>query len=172
MQKSLALRNLPIEALTCLHRTEKAKITSVEKIRKVGDSLPCIKPEELTVLTDEWRIYAETDIPEEWAQKDGLAVGVDQYWSKVLKLKSVSGSQKFSVLGKVSKCALSLSHGDADNERSLSINKNTLSKERSSLSITALNGMRAVEDGVRNEGGLSSEEFSQGILGTYRRKKE
>ena len=88
------LRNPLIEALTCLHPAEKAKITSVEKIRKVGDSLPCIKPEELTVLTDEWRIYAETDIPEEWAQKDGSAVRVDQYWSKVLKLKSVSGSQK------------------------------------------------------------------------------
>ena len=69
-----------------------------------------------------------TDIPEEWAQKDGSAVRVDQYWDKVLKLKSVSGSQKFSVLGKVIKCALSLYHGNADNERSLSINKNTLSK--------------------------------------------
>ena len=116
MQKSLALRNPLIEALTCLHPAEKAKITSVEKIRKVGDSLPCIKPEELTVLTDEWRIYAETDILEEWAQKDGSAVRVDQYWSKVLKLKSVSGSQKFSMLGKVIKCALSLTHGNADNK--------------------------------------------------------
>ena len=81
----MAHRNPLIEALTCLHPVEKAKITSVEKIRKVGDSSPCIKPEELTVLTDEWRIYAETDIPEEWAQKDGSAVRVDQYWSKVLK---------------------------------------------------------------------------------------
>ena len=116
MQKSLVLRNPLIEALTCLHHTEKAKITSVEKIRKVRDSLPCIKPEELAVLTDEWRIYTETDILEEWAQKDGSAVRVDQYWNKVLKLKSVSGSQKFSMLGKVIKCALSLSHGNADNE--------------------------------------------------------
>ena len=126
--------------------------------------MPCIKTEELTVLTDEWRIYAETDIPEEWAQKDGSAVRVDQYWSKVLKLKSVSGSQKFSMLGKVIKCALSLSHGNTDNERSLSINKNTLSKERSSLSITALNGLRAVEDGVRNEGGLSNVAVNKGML--------
>ena len=126
--------------------------------------MPCIKPEELTVLTDEWRIYPETDIPEEWAQKDGSAVRVDQYWSKVLKLKSVSGSQKFSMLGKVIKCALSLSHGNADNERSLSINKNTLSKERSRLSITALNGLRAVEDGVRNEGELSNVAVNKGML--------
>ena len=68
------------------------------------------------------------------------------------------------MLGKVIKCALSLSHGNADNERSLSINKNTLSKERSILSITALNGLRAVEDGVRNEGGLSNVAVNKGML--------
>ena len=45
MQKSLALGNPLIKALTCHHPAEKAKIISVEKIRKVGDSLPCIKPE-------------------------------------------------------------------------------------------------------------------------------
>ena len=45
MQKSLALRNPLIKALTCHHPAEKAKIISVEKIRKVGDSLLCIKPE-------------------------------------------------------------------------------------------------------------------------------
>ena len=102
----------------------------------------------------------------------------------MLKLKSVSGKVKNSaVLGNVIKCALSLSHGNVDSERSLSINKNTFSKEKSSMSITALNGLSLVEDGVRNEGGLSnvavnqghasiSEEFSQGILGTYRRSKK
>ena len=103
-------------------------------------------------------------ILEEWAQKDGSAVRVDKYWSKVLKLKSVSGSQKFSVLGNVIKCALSLSHGNADSERGLSINKNTLSKERSSMSITALNGLSLVKDGVRNEGGLSNVAVNKGML--------
>ena len=68
------------------------------------------------------------------------------------------------MFGKVIKCALSLSHGNADNERSLSINKNTLSKVRSSLSITALNGLRAVEDSVRNEGGLSNVAVNKGML--------
>ena len=82
----------------------------------------------------------------------------------MLKLKSVSGSQKFSVLRKVIKCALNLSHGNADNERSLSINRNTLSKERSNLSITALNGLGAVEDGVRNEVGPSNVAVNKGML--------
>ena len=86
----------------------------------------------------------------------------------MLKLKTVSGSQKFIVLGKVIKFALSLYHGNADSERNLSINKNTLSKERSSLSITALNGLRAVEDGARNEGGLSNEAVNKGMLVSVR----
>ena len=39
-----------------------------------------------------------------------------------------------------------------------------MSKERSSLSITALNGLRAVEDGVRNEGGLSNIAVNKSML--------
>ena len=36
-----------------------------------------MKPEELTLLTGEWRMYAETDIPEEWVQKeDGTPAGL------------------------------------------------------------------------------------------------
>ena len=48
-----------------------------------------MKPEELTLLTDEWRIYAETDIPQEWVQKeDGTPVRIYQYWNQVLQLKT------------------------------------------------------------------------------------
>ena len=50
---------------------------------------------------------------------------------------------------------LVLSHGNADNERSLSVNKKTLTKERSNLSIITLNGLRAREDGVKSLNGLS-----------------
>ena len=49
-----------------------------------------MKPEELTLLTDEWRVYAETDIPQEWVQKgDGTPVRIDQYWNQVLQLKTI-----------------------------------------------------------------------------------
>ena len=63
IQKSLALRNLLIEALACLHPDQKTGIRSSQKLRVVESSLPCVKPEELTLLTDEWRVYAKTDIP-------------------------------------------------------------------------------------------------------------
>ena len=46
----------------------------------------------------------------------------------------------------------------------MSINKNVLSKERSSLSITALNGLRALEDGVRHEDGLRNVSVNKGML--------
>ena len=56
MQKSLALRYLLTEVLACLHPDQKTGIRSIQKIRVVGRSLPCVKPVELTLLTDEWRV--------------------------------------------------------------------------------------------------------------------
>ena len=123
MQKSLELRNPLVETISCLQPEQRTKDSSLQKIRLVGSELSCV--------TDEWRMYAETDIPEEWIQQEGgSVVRVDHYWHKVLQLKTSLGKQKFDVLVKTVKCALSLSHGNADNERSLSVNKKTLTKER------------------------------------------
>ena len=70
-------------------------------------------------------------------------------------VKNTTRKQMLDVLAKTVKCALSLSHGNADNERSLSVNKKTLTKERSNLSTITLNGLRAREDGVKSLNGLS-----------------
>ena len=151
MQKSLALRKLLIEALACLQPDQKTGIRSIQKLRE------CVKPEELTLLTDEWRVYAEKDIPQEWVQRkmehlsELINTGI-----KFCSWRLPLGSQKFSVLAKTVKCALGLSHGNADNEGSLSVNKKTLSKERSGLSIVTLNGLGAIDDGIRNVNGLSN----------------
>ena len=75
-------------------------------------------------MIDEWRVYAERDIPAQSLQKDeGSFVTVDHYSDKVLQLKDALGRERFCVLAKVIKCAISLSHGHADTERSLSVNK-------------------------------------------------
>ena len=70
MQKSLELRNPLVEAMSCLQPEQRTKDSSLQKIRLVGSQLPCVKPEEVILLTDEWRMYAETDIPEEWIQQE------------------------------------------------------------------------------------------------------
>ena len=107
MQKSLELRNPLVEAMSYLQPEQRTKDSSLQKIRLVGSLLPCVKPEEVILLTDEWRMYAETDIPEEWIQQEGgSVVRVDHYWHKVVQLKTHLGKQKFDVLAKTVKCAL------------------------------------------------------------------
>ena len=72
MQKSLELNNSLVEALRCLHPDERDKEAPIRKIRVVGNSLPGVITEELTILTDEWQMYAEMNIPQDWLQqKDG-----------------------------------------------------------------------------------------------------
>ena len=83
-------------------------------------------------------------------------------------MKSVVGSQRFCVLAKVIKCGLSLSHDNGDNERSSSVNKKTLSKEKTSLSITTLNGLRTTEDGIRNMDGLSNVNVSKNMFSSVK----
>ena len=135
------------------------------EIRVLGSYLPSVKSEELILLTDEWRIYAEIDIPQDWIQKeDGSVARVDHYWNKVLQLKTQLGSQRFSVLAKAVKCALTVSHGNADNEGSLSVNKKTLTKVRATLSTTTLNGLRATEDGIKSMNGLSNISVTKAML--------
>ena len=81
-------------------------------------------------------MYAEMNIPQDWLQqKYGKTVRVDHYWNKVLQSKSAIGSPYFNILAKTVKCELSLSHGNSDNEQSLSQNKKTLTKERTGLQL-------------------------------------
>ena len=92
--------------LSCLQPEQRTKDSSLQKIRLVGSQLPCVKPEEVILLTDEWRMYAETDIPEEWIQQeDGSVVRVDHYWHKVLQLKTPLGKRKFDVLVNTKVCS-------------------------------------------------------------------
>ena len=76
------------------------------------------------------------------------------------------------MLAKTVKCALGLSHGNTDNERSLSVNKKTLSKERSGLSIVTLNGLQATDDGIGIVNGLSkivvTKEMLSSVKGSYK----
>ena len=60
------MNNSLVEALGCLHPDERDKEASIQKIRIVGNSLPCVKTEELTLLTDKWKMYAEMKIPQDW----------------------------------------------------------------------------------------------------------
>lgn len=77
---------------------------------------------------------------------------IDHYWSKVLAVKTASGTIMFPTLGKLVKACLCLSHGNADVERSLFIAKHVLGPERTGLTEESINGLRSVKDAVESSG--------------------
>ena len=65
--------------------------------------MSCGKPEEMTILADELRIYAEVGIPKQWMKIDDRScVTVGHYWNNIFKMKTLFESLKFSVLEKLS----------------------------------------------------------------------
>ena len=70
----------------------------------------------------------------------------------MLKIKTTSGETKYSQLQKVLKSALSLQNGNAAVERSVSDNKNTLTKERIGLLPETLIGLRRMKEFARYKG--------------------
>ena len=152
----LPIDNELLRALSCLHPNNRQQASGVKKIKYVAEKMPCVKTEEISSVVDEWKLYMEVEIPKSWykVEHDDYeeVKRVDEYWAKVLALKNTISEAKFPLLAKVVKCSLSLSHGNADTERSLSCNKRMLTSERTSMSATSINGCRAVKDGVRTKG--------------------
>ena len=121
-----------LKSLSCLLPDQGNSSSS--KIAVVASELPCCNEGEISSVLDEWKVYQELDIPEDWkVTKEGTNAQVDIYWAKVLGVKDPFGQPRFKTLSKVVKCALTLSHGIADTERSLSQNKKVVTKEKSSM---------------------------------------
>ena len=103
-------------------------------------------------------MYREAEIPKDWTEetmKDGSKkfFRVDEYWANVISLKNAAGNDKFKVLPKEIKCALTLANGNADTERSLSVNKKIITKQRVNTNQSTLIGIRLARDGVKCAGG-------------------
>ena len=98
---------------------------------------------------DEWKMYREEDVAEKFIYDENDNIQrIDHYWNEVLSRKTAAGVLKFQVLKKVVTSTLSLFHGNADVERSLSINRKLLTAKRTLLSEEALNGLRITRDAV------------------------
>lgn len=80
--------------------------------------------------------------------KDGKLVRIDHFWNSVLGIKNASGQLKYPYLKKVVITCLCLPHGNADVERSLSVNKKLVTPERSLLSEESINGLRLTRDAL------------------------
>lgn len=89
---------------------------------------------------------------------------IDHYWADVFQEKSKQGKFKYSVLQKLVKSLLSLAHGNADVERSLSANKKTVTPDKASLGDLTINGLRSVKDHVKVCGVTQNVQITKGLL--------
>ena len=82
----------------------------------------------------------------------------------MFKIKKTSGETKYNQPQKVVKSVLSLQNANAAVERSLSDNKNTLTKERIGLLPETLIGLRRTKEYARDKGGSHCIVFTQNML--------
>lgn len=168
LRSSLPLSNTFLEDLKCLSPEGRSQPESEQSIRRIARKLrQIVNDDEITSVVDEWKMYAIDDIPLAWRVKkidstddeDPSAepiekpAPIDDYWAKVLHLTNASGQKKYCTLGKVVRASLSLSHGNADVERSFSINKKVVTPDRVRLGQDTLCALRLVKEAIRINGG-------------------
>ena len=167
LQNNLPLQSTLLKDVSCLAPNVRNKEWTVNAIGRLAAKLPhMVSEREVSLVKDQWKLYQAEDIPEEWHTDILMDVPkrLDHYWAKVLKIKSESGTKKYSLLSKVVKSCLSLHNGNASVERSLSDNKNTLTSERTKLSDEALMGLRKAKEHARSCGGAHNvNTLSKGI---------
>lgn len=155
LQQKLPLDSTLLNDLMCLNPLLRGKSPS-DHILRIARLMPhVISEESISLLRDEWNLYtADEDIQESWfMDDDGGYKRLDSYFVNVFNLKTPSGAPRYVHLPKVVKTCCSLQNGNAPVERSLSDNKNTVTKERASLGDDTIRGLRIVKEYVRSAGG-------------------
>jgi hypothetical protein len=148
------LQNHLLKDLQILSPEEKRSNDSALAIKRIAMALPqAISQTEMNSLLDERKLYIFDEAQNQSNQPQVHEGRIDKYWAGVLEKKTLTGEQKYKVLPKVVKSALTLAHGNADCERSLSANKRTLTPERTAMGEMTLLGIRAIKDAVRRAGG-------------------
>ena len=169
LQTRLPLNDDVIRSIQCLHPEVREQEKAQKLLRELCSVLPTIEDVEVSRVTDEWKLYRAEEIKEdEMFDKDGGLIRIDHYWSHVLRIKSASGELKYPHLRKVVQTGLCLPHGNADVERSLSINKKLLTPERSLLSEDSVNGLRLTRDAISMYKNISEIHISKDLLSHVR----
>jgi len=151
----LPLDNSLLRRLRFLHPLMRQQEKSMDSIKAAARKFPHIfSDKDIDQIGDEWMLYqAENEINESWFMEEGGSYQrVDRYWARVLDVKTSTGKEKYPILGQFVKVVLAISHGQADVERGFSLNKYTVTSQRTHLSENAVNGLRTIKDAVTHNG--------------------
>ena len=170
LSKRLPLDEPIVRNAQCLNPEVQEQEAAQRMLPKLAACLPNISKEETTRACDEWKIYREEEVEDKFIydENDNMK-RIDGFWNEILGRKTAAGMLKFSTLRKIVTSTLSLFHGNADVERSLSINKKLLTAERTLLSEEALNGLRITRDAVSQyEGDILKVPINKKMTATVR----
>ena len=99
-----------------------------------------------------------------------MEVRVDHFWNKMFRRTDGSGD-RFKLIPKMVKCALALCHSNADVERSLSVNKRTLTKQNVAMKDETLIGLRVIKDAIKHAGGITNNKISLDVIKAAERSR-
>ena len=170
-QKKFPLDSIVLRDLSALHPQIFMQESTVKSIERLAKLLPHVLPvEEIPKLIDEWKSVQAESIDRSWYEEDFVdkegqsstrLVRVDHFWRKVFHIKLHTGLVKYTVLPKVVKTLLSIHHGNADVERSLSDNKKVVTGERVRLGEPTIRGLRRTKELARGVGGACNIPFGK-----------
>ena len=113
-----------------------------------------ITEREASLVKDEWKILQNEEIPDDrYMENSGQQKRIDIYQAKVFEIRTETGDLKYSLLNKVVKSFLAMPNGNANVERSLSDNKNTLTSKRTNMTKKTLEGLKRAKEYARSCGG-------------------
>jgi hypothetical protein len=158
LQKNLPLDSDLLSALTCFDPQNQKSLGSLVHCKVVAQAMPCITEADDRSIGDEWVKFQQVDIPE----KD-RNMRVDHFWQQIFE-KGDACQDAFQVLPKLVKSALSLCHSNADVERSLSVNKRVLTKERTGLRTETLIGIRHSKSAIARYGDVTKVPVTRDLL--------
>lgn len=142
LQHKLPLQNHLLQDLGCLNPNKLERKSTQSAIQSIARRL---QPDvDVSCVLDEWKALQNDD--------DIATINkeqrIDHYWNEIFMLKSVSNTDRYSVLPCIIKSGLVLAQMNAESERSLSINARLVTNERSTLGDNTICGLRAVKDAV------------------------
>ena len=133
----LPLTNTLLRDLSCLNPLKRKLETTLGAIANVCQKVnPGL---DSAAVLDDWRMYQCANVPSFSETEDR----VDHYWREVLSITDACGDQKFPTLSTCVKTFLTLGQGNADAERSLSVNGNVVTKNRVHLHPRSITGLRS-----------------------------
>lgn len=169
LPEHLPLNSNLLKGAQCLHPEVRDQDEAVKYLRILCNSLPSIPDENVSAISDEWKVYRSEQITDaNMYSTEGKLHRIDTYWNYVLSIRHAVSGLKYPKLSDVVHTCLAISHGNADVERSLSINKKILTFKRTCLTEESLNGLRLTRDVVTLHGKVTDVPVTKELLSSVR----